>query len=298
MRDECRSAFWPLTEDCEGKVFCFYLDVLGLVTTAIGNLCHDVRVAVAMPFFRADGVLATEADIRAEHAFVKAQFCGMKGAEERATATKPAKVCPWRALGKSCFAHNGWTAAFAATRLRLTEDGVRQIVMAKMKAHDADLLLQYPAFEEWPWQAQLATHSMSWACGSRFGGGHPGGYPNLKRLLLAANFAASARECHINEAGNPGVIKRNVKNKALYLEAAGIDAPVFDVTTPRGVQGSLMRLGYDPGPIDGDAGPRTRAAVVAFQDATGLRPDGVVGRLTRAALLVALTSPQPPLSRA
>jgi len=294
MRDECRSAFWPLTEDCEGKVFCFYLDVLGLVTTAIGNLCHDVRVAVAMPFFRADGVLATEADIRAEHAFVKAQFCAMKGSED----PRNGRVCQWRALGKSCLAHRGWRAAFAATKLRLTEDGVRAIVMAKMAEHDADLLKQYPAFEAWPWQAQLATHSMAWACGSRFGGSHTGGYPRLATLLRAENFAAAAGECHINEAGNPGVIKRNVKNKALYLEAAGIDAPVFDVATPRGVQGSLMRLGYDPGPIDGDAGPRTRAAVVAFQNATGLRPDGVVGRLTRAALLVALTSPQPPLSRA
>lgn len=37
---------------------------------------------------------------------------------------------------------------------------------------------------------------------------------------------------------------------------------------------------WDPGPIDGLGGPRTKAAVVAFQRANGLEPDAIVGPLT------------------
>jgi peptidoglycan hydrolase-like protein with peptidoglycan-binding domain len=37
---------------------------------------------------------------------------------------------------------------------------------------------------------------------------------------------------------------------------------------------------WDPGPIDGLGGSRTRAAVVAFQQANGLAADAIVGRLT------------------
>jgi hypothetical protein len=237
MKPECETEFWIMTERHEGKIYCQYLDVLGLVTTAIGNLCDDVHVAMSMPFMRPDGTRATPDDIRAEHAHVKAQFCGMKGAEQRAivkdgVTVQAAKVCPWRALGKVCLAHQGWRAAMAATKLRLTEDGVKQIVMAKMREHDADLLKQYPAFESWPWQAQLATHSMAWACGSRFGGNHRGGYPRLKQLLLEGNFAEAANQCHINEAGNPGVIARNARNKALYREAAALPATDNAASSP------------------------------------------------------------------
>ena len=58
-----------------------------------------------------------------------------------------------------------------------------------------------------------------------------------------------------------------------------------------GVQQALRILGYDPGPVDGLAGPRTRAAVLAFQKANPpLAPDGIYGPKTRAALAAALTT--------
>ncbi|MDQ4068298.1 MAG: peptidoglycan-binding protein [Actinomycetota bacterium] len=37
---------------------------------------------------------------------------------------------------------------------------------------------------------------------------------------------------------------------------------------------------FDPGPVDGLGGPRTRAAVVAFQRSNSLDPDAIVGPLT------------------
>jgi hypothetical protein len=58
------------------------------------------------------------------------------------------------------------------------------------------------------------------------------------------------------------------------------------------VQRRLAALGFDPGPLDGEYGPATAAAVRAFQTAAGIEVDGIVGPQTRAAL--ARAGPQPP----
>ena len=50
------------------------------------------------------------------------------------------------------------------------------------------------------------------------------------------------------------------------------------------LQQSLADLGYSPGPVDGDFGPRTDAAVRAFQKSAGLLTDGICGPLTWTAL--------------
>lgn len=62
----------------------------------------------------------------------------------------------------------------------------------------------------------------------------------------------------------------------------------------RHLQQLLNGLGYFTGAIDGDFGPRTRAAVLAFQADNHLTPDGVVGPLTREALAEAGPRPVAP----
>lgn len=49
-------------------------------------------------------------------------------------------------------------------------------------------------------------------------------------------------------------------------------------------QGQLAAKGFSPGAIDGKKGPKTEAAVRAFQRANGLEPDGIVGPKTLAKL--------------
>src|SRR5699024_2112795 len=50
------------------------------------------------------------------------------------------------------------------------------------------------------------------------------------------------------------------------------------------VQTLLRDRGFDPGPIDGIFGTRTRSAVMSFQRSKNLTPDGIVGRMTWTAL--------------
>jgi Putative peptidoglycan binding domain/N-acetylmuramoyl-L-alanine amidase len=50
------------------------------------------------------------------------------------------------------------------------------------------------------------------------------------------------------------------------------------------LQDRLRQKGFPPGASDGDFGDNTRGAVLAFQKSAGLKPDGIVGIKTRAAL--------------
>ena len=56
------------------------------------------------------------------------------------------------------------------------------------------------------------------------------------------------------------------------------------------IQKRLKELGFDPGPLDGGMGEKTRAAIIAFQKHQGLGADGVVGPKTLAALAPELSA--------
>ncbi len=56
------------------------------------------------------------------------------------------------------------------------------------------------------------------------------------------------------------------------------------VETMAGIQARLNNLGFDCGEVDGKNGPKTKAAVSAFQDQHGLTVDGIPGPQTQAKL--------------
>ena len=66
-----------------------------------------------------------------------------------------------------------------------------------------------------------------------------------------------------------------------------VDPPMMDSTVKQ-IQRALKKAGLDPGGIDGIFGTQTQAAVIAFQLAKGLVPDGEVGPKTARALAVEL----------
>jgi peptidoglycan hydrolase-like protein with peptidoglycan-binding domain len=68
--------------------------------------------------------------------------------------------------------------------------------------------------------------------------------------------------------------------------------PTFDLQTNAGIQQALnyLRVVTPPLVVDGRMGPKTKAAVKAFQEAQHLTVDGIVGPQTRAALQTALAA--------
>lgn len=60
------------------------------------------------------------------------------------------------------------------------------------------------------------------------------------------------------------------------------------------LQETLVVQGFDPGMIDGIFGPKTQAAVIAFQSCCGLVTDGIVGPITWAALESVCPMPNDP----
>lgn len=66
------------------------------------------------------------------------------------------------------------------------------------------------------------------------------------------------------------------------------DLASVNLQTMKGVQEALVKLGYDPGTVDGFDGPHTQKAVKAFQETAGIGADGIVGPVTREKLAEAL----------
>lgn len=283
MKPSVRSSFFGFTVPLEGFVPFMYLDILGLVTTAVGVLCNSKTEVRRMPWMRADGTPATQAEIDADF--------------ERVRARQDMKM-------------RGGMAYKAVAQLRLTTYGVEQVTLGKLAIMESELMKRFGAaeWETWPADAQLATLSMAWACGPWFK------FPTLERALRQRDFKAAALACHINTNGpdgiagtlddNRGVIPRNVANKAMYKNAFiafqnGLDtenlhypteldpapAEAYDPSTIAGYQKALALLEYDVGKADGIAGPRTIAAVKKFQENHGLVVDGKVGPKTQHALL-------------
>lgn len=224
MREAARHAFIPFTAPLEGVVPFMYLDVKGLVTTAIGNLIDSPAEACALPWKWKDGRVASKQDVIDEWNRVKAaQDMKMRGG----------------------MAYKG------ITNLRLDSQGIEQVVSWRLRTNEEILLQRFPAFARWPSDAQLATHSLAWACGPHFR------FPLLERALRAEDFSIASLECHMNETGNPGLKPRNVANKIMYRNA-----------------GRVMHDSIDPEPL---YWPRDLAQGGIDRDAPTLRALPVTG---------------------
>lgn len=195
IRPSVRRAFIPFSSPLEGVISHLYLDVLGLVTCAIGCLVDPVSLCLDLPWKRADGSPATRDEIAAEWATIKA-------AKGLATA--------------------GHKAAAKLCKLHLTADGVAQVVEKKLDATARELARRFPGFAELPADAQLGLLSMAWAMGANFR------FPKFQAAIEQRDFERAAAECTIREAGNAGVIPRNIANRQLFRNAARVLAEGLD----------------------------------------------------------------------
>jgi hypothetical protein len=191
-------AFVAFTSPLEGVVRWLYQDVRGLVTVAIGDLVDPMPLALSIPFVRADGSPASSREIADAWTLVK---------------TRPD------------LARLGYRAAERVTSIRLTDAGVARVVNRKLADNERQLLARFPELDSWPADAQLATHSLAWACGASFR------FPRLEAALHARDFGTAAVECQMDARGNPGLIPRNRANKLLYVNAACVVRQSLDPET-------------------------------------------------------------------
>lgn len=221
MRASVRDNFVPFTAPLEGVVRWFYADVKGLITIAIGNLVDPVESALSLAMVhKGTDIPASQADIRADWLRVKSD-------------PNAARL--------------GHRSVEALTNLRLTDAGVDAVVNKRLALNDQILRTRFPDFEKWPADAQLATHSMAWACGPYFR------FAKLEAALKLRDFSTAATECYMNTTGNPGLVPRNGANKALYNAAADPnrddDAVTWSVLTAQNAKLWPARPANDTAPL-------------------------------------------------
>lgn len=214
IRDSVRAAAYAYQKRFEGEIAHFYLDILGLVTIAIGVLVdrkgdpNAVSLASGLPLRRADGSLATWPEIAADWRRVK-------------DATR--------------LAQGGAKAASYVAQLRLDADGLREVFDRKLDAFLPILERTFPDLSTWPAEAQLALLGVAWGAGpSAF----LPTFPRLTASLRVRDFATAAAECSLDAKNNPGVIPRNAANRALLLNAGVVEANGLDpdaITWPSAV---------------------------------------------------------------
>jgi N-acetylmuramoyl-L-alanine amidase len=132
--------------------------------------------------------------------------------------------------------------------------------------------------------------------------------PNLIGHIAIADGQGGTVEAHSTATGvirgvvagrrwDTGILLPNVNYAPNSTPVDTTPPPlIFRLTTPMmqgakvsEIQTALRNLHFDPGPIDGIYGPRTVAAVNAFQLTEGLLADGEVGPETARALHITLT---------
>jgi len=177
----------------EGEVLWPYQDILGLVTVGIGCLIENQvgdRAALALSVPWVGG--PTPRTVREEFAKVDAL----------------PKAMHFNRYRDAC-------------SLRLTEDGVLDLLQTRAEQFEAELLRGFPGWEDWPADAQMGVLGMSWACGPgfwrKFVNFHD--YANARRWDMAAKCAG------IRTDGNPGVVPRNAQVALCFANAAEIDSP-------------------------------------------------------------------------
>ncbi|MET7573164.1 peptidoglycan-binding protein [Streptomyces sp. NPDC005492] len=184
------------------------------------------------------------------------------------------------------------------TRLRISDEDIDSLVTAKLDSFEATLKGRAPftGFDDWPADGQLGLLSMAWAMGPLFN------FPKFQGAAAQSDWTTMARECKMTEAGNPGVIPRNIRNALLFSLAgwtssqggADFSQLIYDPTQKLdanmrsgafpvplelavGVQTALETLGFNPNGLDGIIGPGTRSALTSFQSSVGLSQTPDVG---------------------
>ncbi|HEY3499634.1 MAG TPA: hypothetical protein VGK73_33315 [Polyangiaceae bacterium] len=229
-----------------------YLDVLGLITTGIGNLIDPLSAALVLPWKRADGSLATQGEIANE-------WNRLKGRQDL-------KTKHYREAGKLC-------------ELHLDDADIAALVDRKLDENARFLTKTFPFFASFPADGQLGILSMAWAVGPAF----TRKFPKFTTHVLAGDWLRAREECDIDATGNPGVIPRNGAQKVCFYNAAmvvSLGLPRDELYWPAPVR----KEAHAPDPAERDTmpdvdppAPRTAADAMAdyYERTERMRQEGL-----------------------
>jgi hypothetical protein len=210
LKQSVVEAWHSFSEPLEGRVPHMYLDVLGLVTCAVGILVDGSQTpgnvtpwapALLLPWKRdSDGLPANDFEIRDAWSRLKA---------------------------RPDLAHRNVSHARALTGLHLDDADIDALVADKLESNAAFIAEHYFFnFPSFPADAQLAIMSIAWACGPGF----PAKWPNFRAAVEAENWLGARDNCDIRigtpgtPSFNPGVVPRNKANRVCLANAAIITA--------------------------------------------------------------------------
>lgn len=182
--------FLALSRQWEGVYTHFYLDHKGFVTIGVGHLVDPIErfpAVMQWPWKFRNDLLRT---VRSEDV-----------------------LDDWRRVQRCKFlAKDGANRAGLVTDLCLHESFVIEQTRKTFDVFVRHLKVHFPHWDQWPWQAQLATVLLAWAVGTNL----PEVYPKFSAAARRNEWAICAIECRIDPTKTLGVDKRNAKMKALF----------------------------------------------------------------------------------
>ena len=218
MHPSVRAAFLNFTRPLEGVFDYMYTDVLGLVTTGVGNLIDSVPAAMALAWrVRGMDVAALPNEVANEW-----------------HAVKDGKIPAWH----------------GPRSIYLRDEDILALVDLRLQQNESYLAMRWSNWDQWTADAQLGAHSCSWAAGSGWRA------PKFDAAVNALDFAIAAGpdgdanldpqyrgESWLNDGfpgkvtrpgppgANPGLRPRNLANKALFSNAARVVQFGFERST-------------------------------------------------------------------
>ena len=165
----------------EGCVSHMYVDTVGKVTIAVGNMLPNADAAVKLHFIKREtGESATESEIRAEFEVMQEQV--------------PAKLA---------------SSYKQYTKLDLSDEFIDQLLEQRLDEFELGLQNNFNDYDSYPNEAKLALMDMAFNLGNS---GLVNKFPTFTKLARAQNWHGCANECRRKGISS----ERNIETKELF----------------------------------------------------------------------------------
>ena len=174
-----------MIKDGEGCITHMYLDTVGKVTVAVGQMLPTAAAAARLTFIRRDnGNQATDGEIRQDFEAVARQTSGRVAAAYR-----------------------------QFTQLDMPDDAINALLDARIEGFETGLRRDFPEYDSYPDEAKLGLMDMAFNLGNQ---GVVSKFPSFTRAARAQRWRTCVQECQREGISNA----RNAMTKQLFEDAA------------------------------------------------------------------------------